>query len=161
DSQLARSGQTVNAGDTLGLMGNTGNARTTPPHLHFGIYSSGGAINPLPFVRPSAKLKEPDYNTSVLGKVARTSGKQSLTRDLNGKSELSSTMESSSYVRVNIITEAYYKVTLPDGSEGFVRNAGVSEATGSIQSVKLRQPGLLLDFPSQGSAIINLLEPSD
>lgn len=41
----------VKRGDTLGFVGNTGNARTTPPHLHFGIYKSyRGAINPLYFV---------------------------------------------------------------------------------------------------------------
>jgi murein DD-endopeptidase MepM/ murein hydrolase activator NlpD len=28
-------------------MGNTGNAVTTSPHLHFGIYTSAGAIDPL------------------------------------------------------------------------------------------------------------------
>ena len=36
DSQLVRAGTEVQAGDTVGLVGNTGNARTTPPHLHFG-----------------------------------------------------------------------------------------------------------------------------
>ncbi|PPK84526.1 peptidase M23-like protein [Neolewinella xylanilytica] len=41
DSQLVRPGQIVTRGDTLGLVGNTGNARTTPPHLHFGIYRNG------------------------------------------------------------------------------------------------------------------------
>jgi murein DD-endopeptidase MepM/ murein hydrolase activator NlpD len=41
----------VRPGDVLGYVGTTGNARTTPPHLHFGIYS-GGAIDPWPFVRP-------------------------------------------------------------------------------------------------------------
>ncbi|MFM2310549.1 MAG: hypothetical protein RLY87_2671, partial [Chloroflexota bacterium] len=30
-------GQTVRAGDVLGLTGASGNARYTPPHLHFGI----------------------------------------------------------------------------------------------------------------------------
>ncbi|HSP11667.1 MAG TPA: peptidoglycan DD-metalloendopeptidase family protein [Salegentibacter sp.] len=41
----------VEMGDTLGYVGNTGNARTTPPHLHFGIYKSyHGAIDPLNFV---------------------------------------------------------------------------------------------------------------
>ena len=41
----------VNIGDTLGFVGNTGNAKTTPPHLHFGIYKSNqGAIDPLGFV---------------------------------------------------------------------------------------------------------------
>ena len=33
----------------MGFVGNTGNAKTTPPHLHFGIYKRG-AINPLYFV---------------------------------------------------------------------------------------------------------------
>lgn len=31
-------GQEVEAGHLLGTVGNTGNARTTPPHLHLGIY---------------------------------------------------------------------------------------------------------------------------
>ena len=50
DSQLVEEGQKVNRGDTLGLIGNTGNARSTAPHLHFGIYTSGGAIDPLNYV---------------------------------------------------------------------------------------------------------------
>jgi murein DD-endopeptidase MepM/ murein hydrolase activator NlpD len=50
--QLASSGQRVARGDTIGLVGNTGNARTTPPHLHFGIYS-GGARDPLPYLLPA------------------------------------------------------------------------------------------------------------
>jgi murein DD-endopeptidase MepM/ murein hydrolase activator NlpD len=41
----------VEAGDVIGYVGDTGNARTTPPHLHFGIYDDG-AIDPWPFVQP-------------------------------------------------------------------------------------------------------------
>jgi len=49
--QLVHPGQQVRAGDTLGLVGNTGNARTTAPHLHFGIYRAGrGAVDPWPFL---------------------------------------------------------------------------------------------------------------
>lgn len=41
----------VSMGDTLGFVGNTGNAATTPPHLHFGVYGRGtGAIDPLGYV---------------------------------------------------------------------------------------------------------------
>lgn len=34
----------------LGYVGTTGNAKGTPPHLHFGIYTASGAINPLPLL---------------------------------------------------------------------------------------------------------------
>lgn len=50
DSIAVNGGATVKTGDTLGFVGNTGNARFTPPHLHFGIYAGRGAVNPLPFV---------------------------------------------------------------------------------------------------------------
>ena len=47
------SGQEVRAGDTIGFVGNTGNARTTPPHLHFGVYlRREGPVDPYPFVDP-------------------------------------------------------------------------------------------------------------
>jgi murein DD-endopeptidase MepM/ murein hydrolase activator NlpD len=48
--QLVSTGAFVNAGDPIGTVGNTGNARTTPPHLHFGIYHAGGAVDPLPYI---------------------------------------------------------------------------------------------------------------
>ncbi|MBV7485699.1 M23 family metallopeptidase [Bordetella sp. BOR01] len=44
-------GALVMPGTPLGYVGNTGNARTTPPHLHYGIYQAGGAINPYPLLR--------------------------------------------------------------------------------------------------------------
>lgn len=43
-------GDRLLAGEVLGTVGNSGNARSTPPHLHFGIYTSGGTIDPLPIL---------------------------------------------------------------------------------------------------------------
>lgn len=43
-------GQRVQAGALLGFVGNTGNASTTPPHLHYGVYAEDGAINPYPLL---------------------------------------------------------------------------------------------------------------
>lgn len=55
DEQLVHEGQKVKKGDVVGLVGNTGNAATTPAHLHFGIYTYGGAVNPLPYVNRSVQ----------------------------------------------------------------------------------------------------------
>jgi len=44
-------GMRVAPGKVLGYVGTTGNAAGTPPHLHYGIYLSSGAINPYPFLR--------------------------------------------------------------------------------------------------------------
>lgn len=58
----------VKRGDTLGYVGNTGNARTTPPHLHFGIYKGyRGAIDPFYHV---FQMDEPGYDP--VGKIPET-----------------------------------------------------------------------------------------
>ena len=44
-----RTGDLVDGGDVLGYVGNTGNATTTPSHLHLGIYGAQGAVDPLQF----------------------------------------------------------------------------------------------------------------
>ena len=47
-------GARVEKGAPLGVVGNTGNARTTPPHLHFGVYPVGWwrskAVDPAPLL---------------------------------------------------------------------------------------------------------------
>lgn len=47
-------GQAIRAGDVLGFVGTSGNARGTPPHLHYGIYGRNGAYDPLPLLRADA-----------------------------------------------------------------------------------------------------------
>jgi murein DD-endopeptidase MepM/ murein hydrolase activator NlpD len=43
-------GDYVTSDTVVGYVGNTGNAASTPPHLHFGVYDRGSAINPLPLL---------------------------------------------------------------------------------------------------------------
>ena len=53
-------GDRVSTRTVLGYVGTTGNAQGTPPHLHFGIYTFNGAINPLPLLtdRTAPKITE-------------------------------------------------------------------------------------------------------
>ncbi len=57
-------GSLVDVGTPLGVVGDTGNAKGTPPHLHYGIYSMGGARNPWPLLqaraRPHTATTEPN-----------------------------------------------------------------------------------------------------
>ncbi|RYZ24036.1 MAG: M23 family metallopeptidase [Chitinophagaceae bacterium] len=56
DKQLVREGQWVRKGQVIGTVGNTGNARTTPPHLHFGVSKGNKWVNPLPYVKGAPKV---------------------------------------------------------------------------------------------------------
>ena len=56
DKQYVREGQRVRKGQVIGTVGNTGNARSTPPHLHYGIERSGDWVNPYPYVQYSKKV---------------------------------------------------------------------------------------------------------
>lgn len=56
-SPLAVNGARVSAGDVVGFVGDTGDARGTPPHLHFEVHPAAllglgydGAINPYPYL---------------------------------------------------------------------------------------------------------------
>ena len=100
DKQLVETGQRVKKGDTLGLVGNTGNARTTPPHLHFGIYSSSGPIDPWPFINKEImqppKVPSKDLTVNLKLKNERT-----------GKVTLASTTKADELVPLAVTGENY------------------------------------------------------
>lgn len=123
DEQLVEPGTWVRPGDVIGRVGNTGNARTTPPHLHFGIYAQGeGPVDPDPFLRqPRQRLARLQADTSLVGVLAVVGEEGSALRDgpLARAAELAALAEGTP-LRVWAAVGDQYRVTLADGTSGFV-----------------------------------------
>jgi murein DD-endopeptidase MepM/ murein hydrolase activator NlpD len=76
DRQLVRTGERVRAGETVGRVGNTGNAARTAPHLHFSIYDDG-PVDPFPFLHePAERPAEVTSDLASLGDWVRVSGER-------------------------------------------------------------------------------------
>lgn len=148
DKQLVQNGQNVRIGDTIGLVGNTGNARTTPAHLHFGIYTSGGAIDPLPFVDRSIKQpKAISAKLDLLNATARTANANTrLYVQPNEKAMVKTTLPVSTVLQIEAATDGWYKASLPDGTLGYVYSKNVTSTT-TLRKANINSNRPLLDFP--------------
>ncbi|MBC7565656.1 MAG: M23 family metallopeptidase [Pedobacter sp.] len=159
DKQLAIEGQQVVVGDTLGLVGNTGNARTTAPHLHFGIYDSGGAIDPLPFVNPSIKpLPEILASAENLNSTMRTNK----TTDIYVSSEdVAAKIKSlmlNSIVKIQGANKNWYRVELPDGTLGYLQSNRLIPITKPIKRIRIiATEQMVFDKPDSTAAIKSLM----
>ncbi|HET8528096.1 MAG TPA: M23 family metallopeptidase [Gaiellaceae bacterium] len=78
-SPYAVNGAIVDAGDVLGFVGDTGDARGTPPHLHFEVHPVGllglgydGAVDPTPYLDGWKHLEDVRFD-AVLGWTPRSS----------------------------------------------------------------------------------------
>ncbi len=136
DSQAVVRRQEVQPGDTIGFVGNTGNARTTPPHLHFGIYLRGaGPVDPWPFLYVSGD-RPPTLaaDTAMLDTWLRISAPEAAVRvSPDSRSAALATLPQQSVVRAHAATGAWYRVSLPDGQPGFVAAASTEAAlTGQV-----------------------------
>jgi len=62
-------GMEVQAGDLLGYVGNTGNAKYTPSHLHFGVNASDEMVNPYPLLTNAVTLARAHQHVELGGGV--------------------------------------------------------------------------------------------
>jgi len=62
-------GMEVQAGDLLGYVGNTGNAKSTPSHLHFGVNQSDEMINPYPLLKAALPVQHARLHVELSGGV--------------------------------------------------------------------------------------------
>lgn len=140
DSQAVQPGQKVRVGDTLGFVGNTGNARTTPPHLHFSIYKRGsGAVDPYPFVHELFD-EEPllAADPSEIGIAVRTKASRSNIR-LGPTTEATIIGSFPRHTSLSIEgkTNQWYRVTLPDLQKGYIHERLIEPLEQPIQLLSL------------------------
>lgn len=159
DEQIATEGQQVLPGDTLGLMGNTGNAKTTPPHLHFGIYTSGGAIDPYPFVNPVVRVAAPIIAPlSALNSTVRTIRKADVYQAADATISPLRALETGTVMQVNAANSNWYTVKLPDGIQGFIQSRQVTAITKPLRKLKIQPIAqVVYDRPDSLAAVKSTL----
>ena len=148
DSQLVTPGQRVQIGDTLGLIGNTGNAITTKPHLHFGIYRSGrGATNPYSYLHDSGEnVPAIQIDTALVGNWVRVAVEAANVRlQPSTKSGIYGTLPRHTPLHVTGGAADWYRVALPNGSEAYIAGSLVEATRKPVTFEKLATETDLLD----------------
>lgn len=157
DTQLVSEGTIVSAGDTLGLVGNTGNARTTPPHLHFGIYARDrGAVDPLPYlVPPDSSAGPPSADLSRLGDWMRLAARTDLAPAPGA--EGGTEFEAGTVVRVTGATGSWFRTEMPDGTTGFI----VARSLVPAEPIGAAAPGMaVLERPDSLAVVVDTTNES-
>ncbi|MGP1992978.1 peptidoglycan DD-metalloendopeptidase family protein [Zobellia laminariae] len=127
DSIITFSGEKIAVGDTLGFVGNTGNARTTAPHLHFGIYSKEGAIDPLPFIRRNRKQKAQPTMPRTKGRIVVPKANVRLGPNTQALKFIA--LEEGDTITILGKTVDWYHTQLPDNTFGFIHHSLITEVT--------------------------------
>ena len=162
DSQIARPGTTVRIGDTLGLVGNTGNARTTPPHLHFGIYRRGeGPVDPLPFVgRRRGTPARVVADVDDLGAWVRTSPATVTLRAGPADSAAAvAQLPRHTVIRIESASGAWYRARLPDGSTGWLTARLAESAQRPVRTERSEAVVTVREGPGSAAAAMESVAP--
>jgi peptidoglycan LD-endopeptidase LytH len=155
DRHAVAAGATVHVGDTIGFVGNTGNARTTPPHLHFGIYRRGaGPVDPFAFVVPPRGTLSPLVaDTATLGDLLRTTARAPI-RLSPSDADAALTLDAGTPVRVDAATGSWYRVRLPDGGTGYLAARLTGPLARERQQTRLAAGTPIRERPAPDAAIV-------
>jgi peptidoglycan LD-endopeptidase LytH len=131
DGHAVVAGQAVRRGDTLGFVGNTGNARTTAPHLHFGIYRRGdGPIDPLAHVRLiSATPPAIGADISRLGTRGVVGVANATLREAPSTTSAAlREVPDDTFVQIMGVSDRWYRVQFDDGTAGYLTAGAIRRA---------------------------------
>ncbi len=157
DSQAVRPGQRVYVGDTLGFVGNTGNARTTPPHLHFSVYKMGkGAVDPYPFVHalldeePILAADQTEVGIAVRTKAVLSNVRRAPATD----SDIVDNIPQHTLLYVEGKSGRWYRISLPDHQQGYIHDSLIEPLEKPTRQLKLTAlDDFYFDDPYENKAV--------
>jgi murein DD-endopeptidase MepM/ murein hydrolase activator NlpD len=138
----------VRVGDTLGYIGNTGNARTTPPHLHFGIYDNG-PVDPFPFLAPDdPSPPAPTRPPEEWNQWVRVTAREAVLRSGAGRdADTLLRLERGGLARVIAASHRAVRVLLPDESTGYLDPQALTSVAAPLLRTRLDSGTVLREFP--------------
>ena len=160
-TQEVTPGTRVVAGQIIGTVGNTGNARTTPPHLHFGIYSRG-PIDPYHFIAETNRRPAGISGDSLfLGELVRS--KQTIiVNNSPGSGNLPiDTIVQNSIMKITALTSNLYHILLPDGSSGYIAGNQIEMANNAIKEQILTDAVRIFDTPGISAVCVTDIKPGE
>ena len=151
----------VNCGQVIGTIGNTGNAITTPPHLHFGVYASGtGAVDPYPFI---AKTNTQPVNIfsslDVMGQWVRLKQTANLKSLSSNNPAEPVSLNKHSIMKVIGASASVYRVVLPDGISGYITANAIESATEILEQQPVINTVALLENPEENAVTRENIHP--
>lgn len=109
-------GDRVEAGDVIGFCGNSGNAITTPPHVHFGWYrATGGARNPMGMLVKWLHMAERNAGAAY----EKATGRSLATIEQSGSSRLFGDGFAPDISELEVSSEALLAASSSPGAGGF------------------------------------------
>src|SRR5215218_3136466 len=149
----------VREGDVLGYVGNTGNARTTSSHLHFGVYDDG-ALAPAPFLQPDESVARLTVEPALLGTLVRTrSGRTPLRAGPSPAAPQRVLLEPETIGQRLGIAGGWYRMLLPDGAVGYVADNAVVSAGVPLRRQRATRPLGLREKPQPTAPLMTTLAP--
>jgi hypothetical protein len=153
--------RTVSTGEVIGYVGNSGNAVTTPTHLHFGVYRRGyGAMDPLPRLAARVFDSIPEPPEFSPRHVRTHAGKLNLRAEPDRASEVLEQLDAGSIVRTSAIRGDWLRVTTPADVSGWIHKDYQDDAE-PLGRWRVVAPTLLLDTVTGNARPVALVAPDE
>jgi murein DD-endopeptidase MepM/ murein hydrolase activator NlpD len=147
----------VREGDVLGYIGNTGNARTTSPHLHFGVYDDG-ALDPAPFLQPDETVRPVTVEPALLARWVRTRTVRTPLRA--GPSVVAPQrvlLEPETMGQRLGVAGSWHRLLLPDGAVGYVAENAVVSADAPLRRQRAARPLSVREKPQPTAPLMTMV----